>query len=76
MTGFGGFSPPSQDTGALKAISSKDYAFANKDFVKNIAYLNQATDSLAVWAQTAQSGIDAGVLIRLSRFRVSLLTCL
>ena len=59
MTGFGGFSPPSQDTGALKAISSKDYAFANKDFVKNIAYLNQATDSLAAWAQTAQSGIDA-----------------
>lgn len=59
MTGFGGFSPPSQDTGALKAISSKDYAFANKDFVKNIAYLNQATDSLASWAQTAQQGIDA-----------------
>ena len=59
MTGFGGFSPPSQDTGALKAISSKDYAFANKDFVKNIAYLNQATDSLAAWAQTAQSGIDS-----------------
>lgn len=54
----GGFTQPSQATAGLKAISSEDYPFVNRDFVKNIAYLNQATDSLAVWAQTAQSGID------------------
>jgi hypothetical protein len=54
----GGFNQPSQTTAGLKAISSETYPFVNKDFVKNIAYLNQATDSLATWAQTAQSGID------------------
>lgn len=48
----------STDTKALQAINSENISYANKDFVKNIAWLNASVDTLSQWSQKLQSGVD------------------
>lgn len=49
----------STDTRALQAINSENVSYANKDFVKNIAWLNSSVDTLSQWSQKLQSGVDS-----------------
>lgn len=58
MAGIGAAGPPSTDTRALQDINSQNKTFANKDFVKNIAWLNNSVDMLSMWSQKLQSGVD------------------
>ncbi|AYN57974.1 minor tail protein [Mycobacterium phage Fowlmouth] len=60
QAGFGG--PPgggSVESKALRQIDSRTKSFANKDFVKNIAWLNQSVDTLSAYTQKLQKGVDA-----------------
>ncbi len=50
--------PASKDVLALQSINSAKQSYANKDFVKNIAWLNQSVDTLALWNANLQSGVD------------------
>ena len=56
--GIGGKAAPTTDTRALQDINSQQKTFANKDFVKNIAWLNNSVDTLSQWSQKLQSGVD------------------
>lgn len=59
MTSFLNPSPtPTTDTRALQEIDSRNKSFANKDFVKNIAWLNNSVDTLSNWSQKLQAGVD------------------
>lgn len=49
---------PSTDVRALQEINSRKKSFANKDFTKNMAYLNNSVDTLSQWSQKLQSGVD------------------
>lgn len=50
--------PTSTDTRALQEINSTKKSFVNKDFAKNMAYLNNSVDTLSQWSQKLQSGVD------------------
>ena len=56
---IGGGPAPGTDTRALQEINSRKKSFANKDFEKNIAYLNNSVDVLSQWSQKLQSGVDS-----------------
>lgn len=58
FVGFGAPSTPSTSTAALQSIDSSTKTFVNKDFVKNIAWLNNSVDTLSQWSQKLQSGVD------------------
>lgn len=49
----------SPDTQALEGINSQKLSYANKDFTKNIAWLNQSVDTLSQFTQKLQSGVDS-----------------
>ncbi len=59
MTGFGAPPPTSVETGALRQIDSSSKTFVNKDFVKNMAWLNQSVDTLSAYTQKLQAGVDS-----------------
>lgn len=56
--GFGAAQPGSVETRSLTAINSRNQSFANKDFVKNIAWLNNSVDTLSSYTQLLQKGVD------------------
>jgi hypothetical protein len=58
MGGIGGAGTPTTDTRALQEINSQNKTFVNKDFTKNIAWLNNSVDTLSAWSQKLQSGVD------------------
>lgn len=58
MGGIGGTGTPSTDTAALQSINSQNKTFVNKDFTKNIAWLNNSVDTLSQWSQKLQKGVD------------------
>ncbi|QGJ90068.1 minor tail protein [Mycobacterium phage Indlulamithi] len=57
--GIGAPASTSTDTRALKAINSRNLSYANKDFVKNMAWLNSSVDTLSQWSQKLQAGVDS-----------------
>ena len=59
MTGFGPPQPASVESGALRQIDSSTKTFVNKDFVKNMAWLNQSVDTLSAYTQKLQAGVDS-----------------
>ncbi|AVD99641.1 minor tail protein [Mycobacterium phage Cuke] len=63
MTSFlsigGGGQGGSVESRALRGIDSRTKSFANKDFVKNIAWLNQSVDTLSAYTQKLQKGVDS-----------------
>ena len=56
---FGAPAPTSNETGALRQINSEQQTFVNKDFVKNISWLNQSVDVLSAYTQKLQAGVDS-----------------
>jgi hypothetical protein len=58
QAGWGGPSAPSRETQALSEIDSRKKTFVNKDFVKNIAWLNHSVDTLSAFTQKLQKGVD------------------
>lgn len=56
--GFGGAQAGSVETRSLRAINSQGQSFVNKDFVKNVAWLNNSVDTLSVYTQMLQKGVD------------------
>lgn len=50
--------PTSRESRALDASKTAGKSFVNKDFVKNIAFLNQTADTHGAWLQKLQSGVD------------------
>lgn len=48
----------SPETQQLREIDSTKKSFANKDFVKNIAFLNNSVDTLSAYTQKLQAGVD------------------
>lgn len=58
FAGFGSPPTPSTSTAALQAIDSSTKTFVNKDFVKNIAWLNNSVDTLSQWSQKLQAGVE------------------
>lgn len=56
---FGAPAPTSNETGALRQINSQQQTFVNKDFVKNISWLNQSVDVLSAYTQKLQAGVDS-----------------
>lgn len=48
----------SPETQQLREIDSTKKSFANKDFVKNIAFLNNSVDTLSSYTQKLQAGVD------------------
>lgn len=59
QSGFGGPPTPSSDTRALRKIDSAKQPFVNKDFVRNIAWLNNSVDVLAGYTELLQKGVDS-----------------
>lgn len=59
--GFGGGAtqPPTREMKALTAIDSRTKPFTNKDFVRNMQWLNNSVDTLSVYTQKLQKGVDA-----------------
>lgn len=57
--GFGGAQPASSEQKALSAIDSRTQPFVNKDFVRNIQWLNASVDTLSMYTQRLQDGVDA-----------------
>lgn len=57
--GFGAPQSGSVETQALQQINSRTKTFANKDFVKNMAWLNQSVDTLSAYTQKLQKGVDS-----------------
>lgn len=57
--GFGAAQAGSVETRSLRAINSREQSFANKDFVKNVAWLNNSVDTLSSYTQMLQKGVDA-----------------
>lgn len=57
--GFGPPQPKSIEAGALGQIDSSTKSFVNKDFVKNMAWLNQSVDTLSSYTQKLQAGVDS-----------------
>ena len=51
--------PPSREAKAISAIDSRTQPFVNKDFVRNIQWLNNSVDTLAAYTQKLQQGVDA-----------------
>ena len=43
---------------ALSDINSRQKSFVNKDFTKNIAWLNQSVDTLSAYTQKLQKGVE------------------
>lgn len=56
---FGGAQPKTQDQKALDALKTDQYTFVNKDFVKNMAFLNQTVDIHTAYLGKLQSGVDS-----------------
>lgn len=50
--------PTSRESRALESSKTAGKSFVNKDFVKNIAFLNQTADVHGAWLQKLQSGVD------------------
>ena len=60
MTGmFGGPASPSIEAKGLRRIDSREQPFVNKDFVRNISWLNNSVDTLAGYTEQLQKGVDA-----------------
>lgn len=57
--GFGAPPATSVEAGALREIDSRTKTFVNKDFVKNMAWLNQSVDTLSAYTQKLQAGVDS-----------------
>lgn len=57
--GFGAPQAQSIEASALKQIDSSTKTFVNKDFVKNISWLNQSVDTLSAYTQKLQQGVDS-----------------
>ena len=57
-SGFGAPTTGSVETQALRAINSREQSFVNKDFVRNISWLNNSVDTLSQYTQLLQKGVD------------------
>lgn len=59
--GLGGLNSTnrSPDSKVLDSIDSKKLSYANKDFVKNISWLNQSVDTLSAYTQKLQQGVES-----------------
>ena len=57
-TAFGAPQAGSIETKSLRAIDSRQQSFVNKDFVKNISWLNNSVDTLSTYTQLLQKGVD------------------
>ena len=52
-------SPRSREAAALESGITAGKSFVNKDFVKNMAFLNQTVDTHSAYLQKLQAGVDA-----------------
>lgn len=59
MASFGGQAPKTLEQKALDATKTSQYTFINKDFVKNMAFLNQTVDIHTQFLNKLQKGVDA-----------------
>jgi len=57
MAGIGSGGTGSAASKALREIDSQKISYANKDFVKNIAWLNQSVDTLSSYTQKLEAGV-------------------
>lgn len=57
--GFGGAQPGTRESAALQDIDSRTKSFVNRDFVKNIQWLNQSVDTLSAYTQKLQAGVES-----------------
>jgi len=56
--GFGAPQATTMESKALSDINSRQKSFVNKDFTKNIAWLNQSVDTLSAYTQKLQKGVE------------------
>ena len=56
--GFGAPTPKSAQTQVLQQIDYREQPFANKDFVRNMQWLNESVTSLSQYQQLMQKSID------------------
>lgn len=57
VAGIGSQNAGSSSARALREIDSRKLSYANKDFVKNIAWLNQSVDTLSQYTQKLEKGV-------------------
>ena len=75
-SGFGAPAAQSIEASALKSIDSSTKTFVNKDFVKNISWLNQSVDTLSAYTQKLQQGVDSANQNVIEQIQGILLICL
>lgn len=59
MAGFGGTAPKSNEARALDSVNSQKHSFVNRDFTKNMAWLNNSVDIHTVFLKKLQSGVES-----------------
>lgn len=57
--GTGGSGGSTREMAALRDIDSRTKSFVNRDFVQNIAWLNQSVDTLSQYTQKLQAGVES-----------------